>query len=242
MLWALAVSLVPVPGVPLDYAAPPTRQVIVVTAPRWRSSRAVLRRYTWTPGGWVRVGRATDAWLGRNGLAAARTRLQNSGQTPAGVFTVPSAFGTATARGVGLPYHRVTGSSYWPYDPRDPSTYNVLQTRRWSGARWRDDGNWSERLIDYGRQYRRAVVIGYNLPSGVYRDARTGEWRARQPARTDKGGGIFLHVDDGRPTAGCIAVSGAQMRRTLRWLDPAASPRIVVGPRAVTRDWRARVS
>jgi len=189
----------------------------------------------------VRIGPAAAAWLGRSGLAAARHRQQNSGQTPAGMFTMPRAFGTATARGVRLPYHRVTGSSYWPYDPRDPRTYNVLQTRRWSGARWRDDGDWSERLIDYGRQYRRAVVIGYNLPSGVYRDARTGEWRARYPALTGKGGGIFLHVDDGRPTAGCIAVSGAQMRRTLRWLDPAESPRIVVGPPAVTRHWRARV-
>ncbi|MFN8183352.1 MAG: L,D-transpeptidase family protein [Candidatus Nanopelagicales bacterium] len=241
MFLPLAMGLVPVPAVMLD-PVPPSRQVIVVTAPRWGSTRAVLRRYTWTSGGWVRSGPVVDAWLGRNGLAAARKRQQNSGQTPAGVFALPQAFGTAPARGVRLPYHRVTPRSYWPYDPRDPRTYNVLQTRRWSGARWRDDGNWSERLIDYGMQYRRAVVIGYNLPSGVYRDGRSGERRARHPARISKGGGIFLHVAEGRPTAGCIAVSGAQMRRTLRWLDPAARPRIVVGPPSVTRGWRGKVT
>lgn len=227
---------------PVDTPPNPPRQVVVVTAERWRSTRAVLRRYDWSAQGWQRVGRPAPAWLGRNGLAAAQHRRQNSGRTPAGVFPLPRAFGTVPGAGVRLPYHRVTGSSYWPYDPRDPRTYNVLQTRRWSGARWRADGQWSERLIDYGAQYRRAVVIGYNLPSGVYTDPRTGERRTRQPAHTGKGGGIFLHVDDDRPTAGCVAIGGRQMRRMLSWLDAERSPRIVIGPRSLTRSWRTRVT
>jgi L,D-peptidoglycan transpeptidase YkuD (ErfK/YbiS/YcfS/YnhG family) len=223
-------------------AAPPepAQQVIVVTAPHWDSQRGRLRRFVRDEGRWVRVGPRTRAWLGVNGFAPWRTRQQNSGQTPAGVFTLPQAFGTGPATEVDLPYHRITPRSYWPYDPRDPRTYNVLQTDRSDTSRWRADGQWSERLIDYGGQYRFAVVIGYNLPDEVYRH-RSGERRAVVPARIHKGGGIFLHVDRDRPTAGCVAIGRAQMRRTLTWLDPGSEPRIVMGPRALTRGWRARL-
>ncbi|MEZ5185742.1 MAG: hypothetical protein R2720_08355 [Candidatus Nanopelagicales bacterium] len=219
----------------------PTRQVIVVTSKRWRSQRAILHRFRRVDGRWVQVGHRARAWLGVNGFAASKNRMQNSGQTPAGVFSLPQAFGAFRKGGTRLPYHRITAHSFWPYDPRDPRTYNVLQTIRRPHARWRNDGEWSERLIDYGRQYRFAVVIGYNLPKAVYRDKETGERRTYTPVRTDKGGGIFLHVADGRPTAGCVAVGAVQMRKTMLWLDPEKNPRIVMGPRSQTRHWRAHV-
>lgn len=215
----------------------PIEQAVVVTSARWDSRRATLRRYERTDQGWVRRGKAVRAWLGRNGFAPARVRRQNSGQTPAGVFDLPSAFGHGKGGAVSLPYHRITPRTYWPYDPRDPDTYNVLQTKRTKAARWRDDGRWSERLLDYGRAYRHAVVIGYNLPKSVYRGP-SGQWRATRPVRTDKGGGIFLHVSGNRPTAGCVAIPQHAMRAVQRWLDPQANPRIVMGPRAVTREWR----
>lgn len=220
-----------------DVPPAPTTQVVVVRAERWRSQRATVRRWQFTGGAWQRVGPAVPAWLGSNGMARGNLRQQNSGQTPAGVFTLPQGFGASSGQAVRLPYTRITPHSYWPYDPRDPRTYNVLQTQRTPGAQWRNDGEWSEHLASYGRAYRYAVVIGYNLPGSTYRH-RSGEWRTRTPARTDKGGGIFLHVSRGRPTAGCVAITARQMRATLRWLDPAASPRIVIGPRQTTRGWQ----
>ena len=201
--------------------AAPIEQAVIVTSARWDSRRATLRRFERTGQGWVRQGRAVRAWLGSNGFAPARTRRQNSGQTPAGVFDLPSAFGHGKSGSVSLPYHRITPRSYWPYDPRDPYTYNVLQTKRIKSARWRDDGQWSERLLDYGRAYRYAVVIGYNLPEAVYRGP-AGQWRAARPARTHKGGGIFLHVSRHRPTAGCVAIPQRAMREVQRWLVPQA--------------------
>lgn len=215
-------------------------QVIVVTSPAWDSQRASLRRFEAKDGRWVPVGSVVPAWIGSNGFAPAGVRRQNSGQTPAGRFEIPQAFGTGPAAGIDLPYHRVTAGSFWPYDPRDPRTYNILQTKRTAGARWRADGQWSERLLDYGRQYRYGAVIGYNLPATTYR-APSGERRTRTPARTGKGGGIFLHVSKNRPTAGCVSVPLPAMRTTLRWLDPQARPVIIMGPRAVTRGWRATV-
>ncbi len=213
------------------------QQVVVVSGRDWDSQRAVLRRYAREGLGWRQVGRPVPAWVGRNGFAAAARRQQNSAQTPAGTFSLPLAFGARAAAGVDLPYRRITADTYWPYDPRDPRTYNVLQSTRSRNARWRDDGQWSERLVDYGRQYRFAVVIGYNLPSSTYR-AGNGESRTRNPVRTDKGGGIFLHVWRQRPTAGCVAIPLPAMRTVLRWLDAGRNPLVVIGPRAVTTGWR----
>lgn len=219
---------------------PPPAQVIVVAAHRWDSQRGILRRYQRSAQGWEKVGSPVRAWLGRGGLAPAARRLQNTGTTPAGVFDLPQAFGSGRSVGIDLPYERITEDSYWPYDPRDPRTYNVLQSQRVRDAKWRADGQWSERLVDYGRQYRFAAVIGYNLPETTY-TARSGERHATSPADTAKGGGIFLHVTRGRPTAGCVAIPLTPMRAVLRWLDPAAAPVIVVGPPSITRGWRTAV-
>jgi L,D-peptidoglycan transpeptidase YkuD (ErfK/YbiS/YcfS/YnhG family) len=41
--------------------------------------------------------------------------------------------------------------------------------------------------------------------------------------------GIFLHVTDGSPTWGCVAIGREEMRSVLNWLDPSASPRITIG-------------
>lgn len=215
----------------------PPEQVVVVTAPAWDSQRAIFRRFEWRDGYWARQGRPVKAWVGANGFAPWRTRLQNTGKTPAGTFAITAAFGRGSGRGVDLPYQQITQETYWPYDPRDPRTYNVLQTTRVPGARWRDDGQWSERLVDYGAAYRYAAVLDYNLPTSTY-VAANGERRSDEQADPTKGGGIFLHVSQGRPTAGCVAIPSKQMAATLRWLRAKAHPVIVMGPRPVTRGWR----
>ena len=72
--------------------------------------------------------------------------------------------------------------------------------------------------------------MDYNLPAGAITTDANGIRRATTPANTAAGGGIFLHVSDGRKTTGCIAVSRKVMRSILRWLNPATHPIIVVGP------------
>ena len=78
-----------------------------------------------------------------------------------------------------------------------------------------------------GRQYDYVAVMDYNLPRGEITTGPDGVRRAKTPADTRKGGGIFLHVSKGEPTAGCIAVNERTMKRILRWLDPAANPVII---------------
>jgi L,D-peptidoglycan transpeptidase YkuD (ErfK/YbiS/YcfS/YnhG family) len=62
-----------------------------------------------------------------------------------------------------------------------------------------------------------SVVIDYNTrnaPGGV---------------RQGAGSAFFLHVTDGAPTAGCVAVPEAKLVSLMRWLTPAAHPRILIG-------------
>jgi L,D-peptidoglycan transpeptidase YkuD (ErfK/YbiS/YcfS/YnhG family) len=47
-----------------------------------------------------------------------------------------------------------------------------------------------------------------------------------------KGGGIWLHVDHGGPTHGCVSIARAHMRQLLRTLDPARHPVVVMGDSA----------
>lgn len=208
-------------------------QVIVVTAPSWRSTTATLRAYERVGDGWREVIAATPARLGWSGLYLAAERRQGTGKTPAGTFAIPRAFGRLADPGTELPYRQFDRDDAWTYDPDRPATYNVYQTSR---AGWAGSGGSAEHLWSYGRQYNYVAVMDYNLPGGPITTGADGVRRAAEPADTRAGGGIFLHVTNGKVTAGCIAIPQRQMRDVLRWLDPDRKPVIVVGPEsAITR-------
>jgi L,D-peptidoglycan transpeptidase YkuD (ErfK/YbiS/YcfS/YnhG family) len=203
------------------------RQVVVVTASSWSTSYATVRTYRQDSTGWHAQLAPMSARIGRRGFAPLGMRRQDSGETPAGTFGLLRAFGAAADPGTALPYRQFDRDDWWPYDPRDPRTYNVAQFHgRSSATRWRPA--WAEHLWDFRDQYAYAVVLDYNLPVGIY---RSGSQRvAASSADTGAGGGIFLHVRAPRPTSGCVAVSRAAMRSILGWLDPAQHPVIVMAP------------
>jgi L,D-peptidoglycan transpeptidase YkuD (ErfK/YbiS/YcfS/YnhG family) len=207
-----------------------SQQVIVVTAPLWTSTTGTLSAWERTPSGWRKVVDATPVILGSHGMTPAATRRQSTGTTPAGTFAITSAFGRRTDPGAHLPYTQLTTWDAWPYNPADPSTYNVFQDANRS---WDSYGHNVEHLWRHGVQYDYVAVLDYNLPHGLITTDANGIRRANQPANTSAGGGIFLHVSDGRKTTGCIAVSQKVMRSILRWLTPTAHPVIVVGPKAL---------
>jgi L,D-peptidoglycan transpeptidase YkuD (ErfK/YbiS/YcfS/YnhG family) len=208
-----------------------SRQVIVVTAGNWTTSRGRLQAWRLdAAGSWHQTIGPVPARLGWSGFQPAGTRRQGSGKTPAGTFRLLRGFGLVDPGKVTLPYRVVDGNDWWPYDPAHPRTYNVPQLRRPPHAPWRT--TWAEHLASYRPEYRYAVVLDYNLPRGVTR-LPSGVRVADQPADTRRGGGIFLHVNGAGPTAGCVSVAAPTMRHLLRWLDPAARPVIAMGP----KDW-----
>lgn len=69
------------------------------------------------------------------------------------------------------------------------------------------------------------VAIDFNRRPG------TSPLDPAKPEGAEKGGNIWLHVDHGGPSQGCVGVPREAMEQVLRTLDPAAQPVIVMGPR-----------
>jgi L,D-peptidoglycan transpeptidase YkuD (ErfK/YbiS/YcfS/YnhG family) len=152
-------------------------------------------------------------------------------KTPAGTYRIHKGFGHYSNPGTRLPYTQLTPSDYWAGDQSDPKTYNIFQYRRPSTAKWRTSD--SEALYYTMPAYRYVACIDFNLAGGIHEQS-DGQWVATTPANVKIGSGIFLHTYgvtgwDGY-TEGCVATSEARLEWLLRWFDPAAYPRIVMGP------------
>ncbi|MGZ8736534.1 MAG: L,D-transpeptidase family protein [Nocardioides sp.] len=203
-------------------------QLVTVTSDKWSSTRARMSAWRKRDGRWERVRGPVSVRLGYNGWVPASKRRQSTGTTPAGDFAMRYAFGNRADPGTDLRYMHVDSTDVWPYEPRDPATYNIYQPAQASTSKWRSDHK--ERLASYGYEYAYSVVLGFNLPSGVHWSKKRRQYVARQPADTRRGGGIFLHVQRSENTAGCVAGPIKDIRWVVRWLDPARKPRIVMGP------------
>ncbi|MFJ5260788.1 L,D-transpeptidase family protein [Streptomyces sp. NPDC088387] len=67
------------------------------------------------------------------------------------------------------------------------------------------------------------IAINYNRKAGT----TPLDWT--RPLGAEKGGGIWLHVDHGGPTQGCVSLPKDDMKELLRTLDPQARPVVVMG-------------
>ena len=133
--------------------------------------------------------------------------------TPMGSFTLTQAFGHYSDPGTALPYLHTTPSDWWISQPG--RLYNTHQ--RCSSHCAFHRGNPNEHLYYETPYYNYGMVIDYNTrnaPGGVH---------------AGRGSAFFLHVTDGHPTAGCVSVSQTRVVSLLRWLNPGAHPRILIG-------------
>ena len=187
-------------------------QIITVKA---FGTRATVTAWAKGPSGWHPVLTTTSGRIGSNGIANGSTRRQNTNTTPSGTYTLTQAFGILTNPGTVLPYHVVTKNDWWVEDNKSPY-YNTMRSASQGGfdtAAPESSVNGSEHLITHTPLYNYAVVINFNMkPSVPYR-----------------GAGIFLHVSNGYPTAGCVSVPVKTIVTLLHWLKPAAHPRIAIG-------------
>nr|WP_203594056.1 hypothetical protein [Streptomyces sp. SID9124] len=67
------------------------------------------------------------------------------------------------------------------------------------------------------------IAIDYNRVPG------TSPLDHGRPLGEERGGGIWVHVDHGGPTQGCVSVTEDRMKQLLGALDPAMEPVIVMG-------------
>lgn len=181
-----------------------SEQVLVVWPLSAGGTHGLLSAFEFDSGGWRRVAGPLMAALGRNGVADDKS--EGDGRTPLGSFRISEAFGLADDPGSALPFTKLRGDEVWVNDPGSP-LYNTLQHDSVSPD-WRS----AERLSANPDAYEWAAVIDYN----------------RSPAVPGLGSAIFLHVELGHPTSGCVAVGRGELLEILRWLRPEAAPAIVI--------------
>ncbi|BBH67987.1 hypothetical protein ACTI_46720 [Actinoplanes sp. OR16] len=233
---ALVVAAVLLPAAPASAALPDrlahvgnAKQLIVVSGTSWKSTYATVRAYQrGKDGKWRFALPAMKARIGYGGWVWGTKRVQDTGTTPAGTYTITQAFGVRADPGTTLPYRKVDGNDYWVGDNRDAATYNLFQPSASAKRTWRKSQ--AERLAAYPKQYAYAAVVNFNKPSGVRWNAKRKQYVASKPANTRRGSAIFLHASGSGSTAGCVSVSRANMVKLLKWLKPSQKPRIVMAP------------
>jgi L,D-peptidoglycan transpeptidase YkuD (ErfK/YbiS/YcfS/YnhG family) len=136
--------------------------------------------------------------VGRNGVAAPGAKREGDGKTPNGAYRMRGGFGIYRNPGLASSWRVTSSRDVWVDDSRS-SLYNTRQRTPASG-RWA-----SAEKMRLRPAYNYAQVIGYN--------------ERRTPGR---GSAIFLHVDQGRGTAGCVSLPTSSLLAVMRWQRPGA--------------------
>jgi L,D-peptidoglycan transpeptidase YkuD (ErfK/YbiS/YcfS/YnhG family) len=192
-----------------------SQQLITVEAATARSTYATARTWSRVDGCWISVGAASTARVGRNGVR--KTKHEGDGSTPAGMFPIGDRmYGNSPSPGVSYPYVRLRCGDWWVEDSRS-TAYNTFQ--RIGCGRKPPFRVTTPDLSTSPRAYAHLAVVEYNM----------------HPVVRNRGSGIFLHVQIGKATSGCISLRRPALVRVLRWLDPEALPQIAIGTKASLR-------
>jgi L,D-peptidoglycan transpeptidase YkuD (ErfK/YbiS/YcfS/YnhG family) len=184
-----------------------TTQVVIVHGDSYSTTYATLEAYQKSGGHWQLAFPPMAARIGQRGFTD--TPAEGTPATPTGVYPFGATlYGNSPDPGAHYPYHRLVVGDYWDENADSP-TYNTFV----HGA---NPGGPSEPLWESPTAYSYFAFIAYNVP-----------------AIPGKGSAIFLHQSLDKSTAGCVALPQADLLRVLRWLNPAAHPRIVLGPDSV---------
>jgi D-alanyl-D-alanine dipeptidase len=218
-----------------------SQQLVLVTARDWNTVDASLRLYERAAGEqrWHRVGDDLPVVVGRNGMAWGKglhgdaaalakagnqsgpVKKEGDGRSPAGVFSLSSAFGYAPpeqAIKVKLPYTHATATLECVDDPRSANYNRLVERGKVANPDWKS----SEQMRRSDEQYSWGAVVDHN---------------AVKP-QAGAGSCIFLHIRPsaknaaGKGTAGCTAMEAAKMEELLLWLDQKKKPVLVQMPQA----------
>jgi len=221
LVLALSTALPAQPVKPSPLAK--AQQLIVVTTRGWNDVPGMLQRYErqGVRASWQAVGAAVPIVVGRNGLGWGRgvnapvqgggpVKHEGDGRSPAGIFTLESAFGYApadSAQWLTLPYQRAT-STYECVDDTTSRYYNQTLERATVAPDWHS----AEIMRRPDNAYRWGVIVANNMP-----------------AQAAGGSCIFLHIWSGptKGTAGCTAMEEPQLLAIMRWLDASRHPLLV---------------
>jgi L,D-peptidoglycan transpeptidase YkuD (ErfK/YbiS/YcfS/YnhG family) len=211
ILAALSLGLACAPNVANDLAAPApltTQQLVTVTAASPRATYATARLWTRVGDCWQPAGGPYTARVGRNGVRA--DKREGDGATPAGTFPIGrTMYGNSPNPGVRFRYVRLRCGDWWVEDVSSPA-YNTFQ--RVGCGRLPRFKVTTPDLSASPRAYAHFAVVEYNM----------------HPVERGRGSGIFLHVQIGKPTSGCVGLRQPALIHVLRWLRPSLQPYIAI--------------
>ena len=157
---------------------------------------------------WKWVSGPMEATIGKNGFALPGEKREGDGKTPSGVFSLKRTFGYDKTVKTKMPYLQASEEDLWVDDPNAPDYNQWVKQGETNAVSY-------EKMKREDGQYRYGIVIEYNT----------------NPVIKGHGSAIFFHVWKGKefPTSGCVAVSGEDIVKIFEWLDPSASPVIIMG-------------
>jgi L,D-peptidoglycan transpeptidase YkuD (ErfK/YbiS/YcfS/YnhG family) len=205
-----------------DLVTPPptaSRELITVEAATSRATYATARTWIRVDGCWAPQGGPYTARVGRNGVR--KNKHEGDGSTPAGTFPIGrTMYGNSPSPDVSYRYVRLRCGDWWVEDSNSPA-YNTFQ--RIGCGRRPPFKVTTPDLSTSPRAYAHLAVVEYNM----------------HPVVRGRGSGIFLHVQIGKATSGCISLRRPALIHVLRWLDPDALPQIAIGAKGSLRQSRS---
>jgi L,D-peptidoglycan transpeptidase YkuD (ErfK/YbiS/YcfS/YnhG family) len=194
----------------LERLACGSSQALVVTGDDSSGFHATLHLLEKRGGAWRHALPPLPALIGEKGFAPPGAKREGDLRTPSGIFGLRRAFGYAPRIPTRMPYRRAGKDDLWVDDVSSPD-YN----------RWVKRGETAASSFEVMRlddhRYKYGIIVEYNT----------------EPVVRGRGSAIFIHVRLGEDvsTRGCIALSEEDILKILAWLDPAASPVVLLGTR-----------
>jgi len=213
----------PTPPVPFTKSL----QAVVVTTKDWTATQGGARLFERksAKSKWKEVGKSFPVVVGKKGLAWGKglnelpsdtamilMKVEGDGKSPAGIFALPSAFGSAAKPDfIKLPFTKL---EEWTecIDDVNSFHYNKIVNRMQVGI---FDWKSSEKMLEIGEQYDLGVFVAHNF----------------EPQK-NAGSCIFLHIWKAAdsPTVGCTAMTRENIETILKWLDAQKNPVLIQLP------------
>lgn len=149
-----------------------------------------------------------NAIVGKNGISDKDAKLEGDGKTPFGSYPITAIFGKGEQTNQNMSYIKTTPSLHCVDDSKSANYNRIID----SAVVQKDYDSYEDMLRSDGL-YDIGAVIAYN-----------------ESGAKGRGSCIFMHIakQDGKPTAGCVALTKEDLSEVLKRLDISKKPNIVI--------------
>ena len=203
-------------------------QAIVVTTKDWTATSGTAQTFERknTKSKWKSVGKSFAVVIGKNGMAWGAglndlpsdtamilMKKEGDGKSPAGIFSLISAFGSnEKADFIKFPYTKLQESTECVDDTKSGHYNKIVNRMQVGNFDWKS----SEKMLEIGAEYDLGIFVAHNL----------------NPITRGGGSCIFLHVwkNESETTLGCTAMARENIETLLEFLNPSKTPVLIQLP------------